>query len=96
MNCSLLDMSSSVYSLRYKDFLGRLKAARLEAGLTQSEVATLLNVPQSYISKCESGERRVDVIELMDFAAVYQKALLYFIDESNGHPLSVSTERHPL
>lgn len=85
----MLGMGSSVYSLRYKAFLKRLKAARLEAGLTQIEVATLLNVPQSYISKCESGERRVDVIELMDFAAVYQRSILYFIDESQdsaGNP----------
>lgn len=74
-------MGSSVYSLRYQEFLRRLKAARLEAGLTQVEVANLLDVPQSYVSKCESGERRVDIVELMDFAVVYQKSVLYFIDE---------------
>lgn len=78
-------MGSSVYSARYKEFLRRLKAARLEAGLTQIEVANLLDVPQSYVSKCESGERRVDVIELMDFAAIYQKPILYFIDTGKGN-----------
>ncbi len=76
-------MSSSVYSSRYKEFLKRLKAARLEAGLTQAEVAALLQVPQSFISKCESGERRVDVIELMEFAAIYQRSILYFVETPN-------------
>lgn len=74
-------MGGSVYSARYQEFLKRLKAARLEAGLTQQEVAASLEVPQSYVSKCESGERRVDVIELTDFAALYQKSVLYFIEE---------------
>jgi len=76
-------MSGSVYSARYKEFLKRLKAARLEMGLTQEEVAAQLNVPQSYVSKCESGERRIDVIELVDFAEVYKKNLLYFVDSIN-------------
>ena len=78
---SLLFMSSSVYSTRYQQFLKRLKAARLEAGLTQKQVAAQLQVPQSYISKCESGERRVDVVELLSFAAVYKKPLAYFAED---------------
>ncbi|WP_432810890.1 helix-turn-helix domain-containing protein [Pantanalinema sp. GBBB05] len=57
----------------------RLRAARREIGLTQKEVADQLDVPQSYVSKCESGERRVDVIELADFASLYQKSLDYFV-----------------
>lgn len=71
-------MSGSVHSERYKEFLKRLKAARREVGLTQQEVAAQLDVPQSYVSKCESGERRVDVIELTDFACIYKKSLAYF------------------
>lgn len=72
-------MGSSVHSERYQQFLARFKAARLEAGLTQVEVASRLNLPQSYVSKCESGERRVDVIELADFASIYKKSLPYFV-----------------
>jgi transcriptional regulator with XRE-family HTH domain len=41
--------------------LGRLKQARVEAALTQVEVAKKLERPQSFVSKIESGERRVDV-----------------------------------
>lgn len=69
----------SQHSARYKRFLKRLRAARLQAGLTQIEVAATLRRPQSFVSKCESGERRVDVIELEDLARLYQKPISYFL-----------------
>ena len=78
-DCSLPLMGSSVHSARYQKFLKRLRAARKEAGLTQEDVAEQLNVYQSYVSKSESGERRVDIVELSDFARLYQKELDYFI-----------------
>jgi transcriptional regulator with XRE-family HTH domain len=56
-----------------------LRAARLQAGLTQVEVAAALRRPQSFISKCESGERRVDVVELEDFARLYRKPVAFFL-----------------
>lgn len=43
-----------------------LKEARLEAGLTQVEVAAKLRVPQSYIAKVEQGERKISFIETLD------------------------------
>lgn len=43
-----------------------LKEARLEAGLTQVEVAARLKVPQSYIAKVEQGERKISFIEVID------------------------------
>ena len=72
-------MGSSVHSVRYQEFLKRLRAARKKAGLTQLEVAQQLEVHQSFVSKSESGERRVDVVELADFAKLYQKELDYFV-----------------
>ncbi len=63
----------------YKHFLNQLRAARETAGLTQAEVAKRLGQPQSFVSKCESGERRVDVGELTAFARVYRKDLEFFI-----------------
>jgi transcriptional regulator with XRE-family HTH domain len=43
-----------------------LKGARLDAGLTQVEVAAKLRVPQSYIAKIEQGERKISFIETLD------------------------------
>jgi len=47
--------------------------------MTQIDVAKALRRPQSFVSKCESGERRVDVIELEDFARLYRKAVSFFL-----------------
>jgi transcriptional regulator with XRE-family HTH domain len=46
-----------------------LKEARLAAGLRQSEVAAVLAKPQSYVAKIESGERKIDVIEMLEFCS---------------------------
>ena len=73
-----LTLSRNIYSPRYQRFLEKLRQARLDAGLSQVEVSQRLNKPQSYISKCESGERRVDFIELLDFAGIYNKDIEYF------------------
>lgn len=75
-------MASAARSPRYRQFLKRLRAARLEAGLTQEQVAQHLGRPQSFVSKCESGERRVDVVELETFSEIYGKSLTYFLPPS--------------
>lgn len=56
-------MKPSRYSAAYNCFLELLRQARLESGLTQVELAQALGLPQSYVSKCEIGERRLDVLE---------------------------------
>lgn len=61
-------MTKSVFSDRYALFLAVIVQARKEAGLTQSELASRLGKPQSYISKAERGERRIDVVEFIDLA----------------------------
>lgn len=77
---------SSIYSASYRHLLKQLKQARLDAGLTQVQVADALGQPQSFVSKCESGERRVDVVELERFAELYSKPLSFFLprDRDSG------------
>ncbi len=70
---------TALRSPQYQAFLGKLVAARKAAKLSQAEVAMRLGKPQSFISKSESGERRVDVVELDQFARLYKKPLTYFI-----------------
>ena len=71
---------SPLYSAAYRRFLERLRRARIEAGLSQAAVAKALGKPVSYPSKCELGERRVDFVELVEFARLYRKPLQYFAD----------------
>jgi transcriptional regulator with XRE-family HTH domain len=72
-------LKDATYRHRYAQFLGKLKQARVEAELTQVEVAKKLKRPQSFVSKIESGERRVDVVELIDLARVYRRPLDFFL-----------------
>lgn len=72
-------MAKTIHLKEYKLFIAKLKQARLNAGLMQEEVAEKLNKPQSYISKVEAGQQRVDIIELQHFASLYKKNLNYFI-----------------
>jgi len=72
-------MSKSVHSDDYRSIIKHLKEARLEACLSQQDVADKLGKPQSYVSKIESGERRLDVAEIKMFATVYKKDTSFFI-----------------
>ena len=57
-------MQKSLSSSKQKSFLAVLREVREEAGLRQIDVAERLNQPQSFVSKYESGERRLDLLEL--------------------------------
>lgn len=70
--------SKALQTKRYRAFLERLKRARVDAGLTQVEIAARLGRPQTWVSKCELGERRVDFVELEDWAAACDKPLEWF------------------
>ena len=74
-------MPKSIYSKEYKKSVERLKAARLEVGLKQIEVAKKFGKPQSFVSKVERGERRLDVAELKQFADIYKKPLDFFVSK---------------
>jgi transcriptional regulator with XRE-family HTH domain len=56
----------------YDELRRNLRAAREAAGLTQREAAERLGRPQSWVAKAETGERRVDAIELLQFATAYE------------------------
>ena len=73
-------MTSNIYSEDYKKVIEKLKQARTDAGLTQEQVAEKLGKPQSYVSKSEAGERRLDITELKAFAGLYSKDIKYFVD----------------
>lgn len=79
-------MPSSLHSHQYHIFRSLLVAAREKSGLTQVQIAEGLGKPQSFISKYERGERRLDFtefieladmlgIDIADFVSHYQSAI---------------------
>jgi cyanate lyase len=60
----------TIHSERHVNFRARLVRERKSKGLTQTQVAASLGKPPSYVAKFEIGERRLDVLEFLDVAAV--------------------------
>lgn len=57
-------MEKSIFTREHATFLRLLRQAREEAGLTQVDLAAALDKSQSFVSKVERGETRLDVIQL--------------------------------
>lgn len=72
-------MPNSMHSQKYQIFREMLVAARVKTNLTQVQVAEKINKPQSYISKYECGERRLDFTEFVELAIVFEMDIAEFI-----------------
>jgi len=83
----------SVHSSAYQMLLDRLRQARRDAGLTQTQVAEAVGRPQSFVSKSESGERRLDPIELAELARLYAKPVGFFVSEISVETSGASLSR---
>jgi transcriptional regulator with XRE-family HTH domain len=72
-------MEKSIHSADYATFLKVFRRVRRRAGLTQVELAERVGATQSFISKCERGERRIDVVELRTFCQAFGISLGQFV-----------------
>lgn len=72
-------MASWAKAFGRQRFLSLLRQMRLDAGLRQADLARKLGQPQSFVSKCESGERRIDVLELRQICEASGVSLGEFI-----------------
>jgi predicted transcriptional regulator len=63
----LRSVSKSVFTQSNDEFRALLKELRVRRGLTQADVTKVLRLPQSYVSKVETGERRMDFVETVAF-----------------------------
>lgn len=72
-------MEKSLFSPKQKVLLALLKQVRTDAGLRQEDVAKRLRKPQSFVSKYESGERRVDLLETREICVAIGVSLIDFV-----------------
>ena len=72
-------MQKSTYSREYRIFLSVLRQTREGKGMTQTELAGKLGLTQSTVSKCERGERRLDLAELRFFCEAMEASLSDFV-----------------
>jgi len=69
---------TTIYTAEHREIIRRLRAARLETGLRQSDAAKKLKMPVWYVQKCEAGQRRIDLVEIVRFAKLYKKPVGFF------------------
>jgi transcriptional regulator with XRE-family HTH domain len=72
-------MPKTIFSEGQQRLQELLRETREKAGVTQVELAARLKVPQSFVSKIESGERRVDLIELKAVCDALNVSLVEFV-----------------
>jgi transcriptional regulator with XRE-family HTH domain len=71
----------SIFTAEYAALLQLLRDVRQRAGVTQVELAKLLGRTQSFVSKVERGETRLDLVQLREICRVLKKPLLTFVRE---------------
>jgi transcriptional regulator with XRE-family HTH domain len=87
MGFRLSDVTKSVFTKKHNRLRHLLVRARKDAGLTQAKLAKRLSRPQSFVSKIECGERRLDVIEFFEMAhaiGIDPYAFLKMLNDRNG------------
>lgn len=72
-------MRNVLKSKEHKSLIKHLRETRLDNNMTQEKVAGRLKMTQSYISKIETGKRRVGMRELKKLAKIYNKQIIFFI-----------------
>ena len=75
-------MPSSIFTQRHQEFIAFIASVRKAAGITQVELAERLGKPQSFVSKVERGERRLDVIEFCQVAEALGENPATLLDKS--------------
>jgi transcriptional regulator with XRE-family HTH domain len=93
-------MRSPLHSEQYTVFLEEFRDLRIRANLSQADLALKLGVGQDIVSRCESGRRRVDVLELQHWAEACGSSLVAFVRRlearklRNQHPVPLRPD-HP-
>jgi transcriptional regulator with XRE-family HTH domain len=74
-------MNAMPYPTNSIAIANKLRQVREELGFTQQQIADMLKRPQSYVSRCEKGIKRLDIEDLHAFCQIYNKPLSFFIGE---------------
>lgn len=72
-------MEKTIHSSAYALFLDLLKAQRESQGMTQQAIAAKMGTTQTFVSKCERGERRLDVFELYLWCKALEISMAAFV-----------------
>lgn len=71
----------SIHLAEYRKVINKLRTIREESGVTQEQLASMLGIKQTSISKIETCERRLDIIELRNVCKVLNISLIDFVND---------------
>lgn len=74
-------INKSIHSKLYHRIVARLRAKREGKGLSQYQLSQILKVQQSYVSKIETCERRLGILELMNICEALDLSFIDFVRE---------------
>lgn len=77
-------MEKSIHQKRYRTMIALLRKRRETIGMTQIQLAEKLNISQAVVSKIETCERRLDLIELIDVCDAMNVSIVEFFNELNN------------
>lgn len=81
-------MDKTIHNHLYHQVIARLRSKREMGGVKQTQLAELLKVNQAFVSKIETCERRLDIIELRNICQVLNISFVDFIAEVERDILS--------
>ena len=68
-------MPGTIHDQQYLELISRLRKARRISGISQDDLAAKMDRPQSFVSKVETAERRIDILELLDLCSALEVTL---------------------
>ena len=78
----------SIHNRRYKAIIAFIRKRREEAGITQKEMTKVMHLRQNIISKIETCERRIDLLELLQYFVgglnISIQEIVYHLDRTNN------------
>lgn len=72
-------MDKSIHTHEYAALIRLLRKAREEAGYTQVELAKAIGQSQSFVTKAEQGDRRLDLVQLRSLLAIFGVTMVDFV-----------------
>ncbi len=86
-------MQKTLISREYRVFLDLLREVRVNAGITQVELAARLDETQSFVSKCERGERRLDLVEVRSWCRCLDTSFQAFVQHLEERLQKIAPKR---
>ncbi len=80
---------------RYLELVARLRQARKDKGFTQAQLAALLGKPQPYVSKVETCERRIDLVEAAEWCIRLDISIAEVLPRSLARALAPDSRSTP-